>query len=117
MEGPDLPIGLFGHAMLKIGNNETMIIGGNTGSVITKQTHVYDHNHEEWSIGPPLIKERWVHAAGIVNDEATKAKLTIVTGGSGHSTTEILLGDTWFYGKNFTGSSIFVRPFLTTPHF
>ena len=101
MQGPELPNALMFHAIINIENEKTMIIGGRTGFYTTGQTHVYNHIHFEWSIGPTLIKERDGHAAGILTDEATYAKLAIVTGGheggydsNNLKSTEILILDT-----------------------
>ena len=84
-----------------------MVIGGFTGSDWLAQgfsdpwlagTHIYDHYHEIWSVGPSLIQARMFHAAGIVTDEATMATYAIVTGGyygGSLKSTEILKGDAW----------------------
>ena len=50
-----------------------MVIGGGRG--YHGDTYFYDLNKEKWSKGPPLKKGRSGHAAGIVIDEITKAKI------------------------------------------
>ena len=102
MQGPELPRGVEGHAMINIGNDKTVVIGGITGSG-SAQTFIYNHNHGNWSYGPSLIQARIDHAAGIVTDEVTHETLTIVTGGifSGVflKSTEILKGGSWTLGE------------------
>ena len=55
----------------------TMIIGGDRGLGRGYQgaTYFYDLNKDKWSEGPPLKKGRSGHAAGIIIDEMTKAKI------------------------------------------
>ena len=38
MKGPGLPIALFHHAIVKIGNEKIMVIGGRNGPAISAQT-------------------------------------------------------------------------------
>ena len=102
MQGPELPIALFGHALINIGNEKTMIIGGFTGSSSSAQTFIYNNNHGNWSYGPSLILARYEHAAGIVTDEVTHETHAIVTGGysGGYlKSTEILKGGSWTLGE------------------
>ena len=104
MQGTALPYALYGHAMINMENEKTMVIGGRTASDYLAQTHIYDHYHKIWSVGPSLIQARFRHAAGIVTDEATMDTYAIVTGGTnngGLKSTEILKGDAWSSGKNF----------------
>ena len=106
MPGPDLPIGLYRHAMIAINSSCSMVIGGysNYGYALT---YFYDHNEGEWNTGPSLIQGRFWHAAGIVTDEVTDEHFVAVTGGSnafGSSgvleSTEILQDGEWVQGKN-----------------
>ena len=101
MQGPELPIALHSHAMINIGIDKTVVIGGFTGSG-SAQTFIYNHNHGNWSYGPSLIQGRYDHAAGIVTDEITHKTLAIVTGGyfSGVlKSTEILKEGSWTLGE------------------
>ena len=104
MQGPALPYALSSHAMINMENGKTMVIGGWTESG-APNTHIFNHYNEVWSVGPSLIKVRYLHAAGIVTDEATMNTYAIVTGGHDGSSffksTEILKGHTWSSGKNF----------------
>ena len=103
MQGPELPIAIYGHAMIKIKNYISMVIGGDTGQVKSAQTFIYNHYYGNWTNGPELNQARYQHAAGIVSDEATLQKLPIVTGGSVLKSTEILINGTWSLGKERFG--------------
>ena len=102
MQGPELPIAVYRHAMINIGNDKTVVIGGVTGSY-SAQTFIYNHNHGNWSYGPSFFLARYGHAAGIVTDEVTHETLAIVTGGSSGfgilKSTEILKGGSWTLGE------------------
>ena len=102
MQGPELPIAVNRHAMINIGNDRTVVIGGYSGSY-SAQTFIYNHNHGNWSYGPSLIQARDDHAAGIVTDEITHKTLAIVTGGFFNGgflkSTEILKGGSWTLGE------------------
>ena len=109
IEGPELPIQLYGHRMINKENSLTIVIGGSTsyeecGSFcISEETFYYDHSKETWSDGPQMQQERHWHAVGIVIDEVTKERLVVVTGGYGQdgsalTSTEILLHDQWIAG-------------------
>ena len=62
-----------------------------------RNTFFYNHNHGNWSYGPQLIWSRHKPAVGVVNDEATKEKLVIVTGGSYDMSTPYVAGGGWIY--------------------
>ena len=104
MEGPQLPIGVYGHAMINLSNENILVIGGSTGPNL-KQTFVYNHNQGVWSWGPALNQARFYHAVGIVTDEATQEKFVFVTGGNIYmsilNSTEILINQTFSFGKTF----------------
>ena len=103
-QGPELPLGLSDHAMINMGNEKVLIIGGkNSGVDVSSWTLICYHKHDHFSFGPSLIQGRSRHAAGIVTDEATMERLVLVAGGSNYSdhfkSTEILKGNMWFSGK------------------
>ena len=111
MQGPALPIALFHHAIVEIGNEKIMVIGGRNGPAISAQIHIYNINDNEWLLGPSMVQKREDHAAGILTDEATMEKFVLVTGGSrgGYydeelKSTEILKQDTWSSGSNIFSS-------------
>ena len=103
MQGPELPIAVYRHAMINIGIDKTVVIGGDTESYSSAKTFIYNHNHGNWSYGPSLILGRHRHAAGIVTDEVTHETHAIVTGGYSDSgylkSTEILKGGSWTLGE------------------
>ena len=105
MKGPPLPIGVYGHAKINLGNEEVMVIGGSTGSDYLNQTFVYNQNHAFWSWGPALNQARSNHAVGIVTDEATQEKFVFVAGGNIYmsilNSTEVLINQTFSFGKTF----------------
>ena len=101
MKGPELPIGIYLHAMINFDTKNTMIIGGLTVSY-SNQTFVFNHDHYVWSWGPSLIQARFNHAVGIVTDEASQEKFVFVAGGINSNilnSTEILINQTFSYGK------------------
>ena len=102
MQGPELPIAVNRHAMINIGNNKTVVIGGDIGSD-SAHTFIYNHYYGNWSYGPSsLFLARYWHAAGIVTDEVTHETHAIVTGGysGGYlNSTEILKGGSWTLGE------------------
>ena len=104
MKGPPLPIGVYGHAMINLGNEKIIVIGGSTVSNNLNQTFVYNQNHVSWSWGPALNQARFYHAVGIVTDEATQEKFVFVAGGKNLNilnSTEILINQTFSFGKAF----------------
>jgi hypothetical protein len=111
MPGPDLPMGLYGHAMVAINNTCSMVIGGYSGYVTSASTFYYDHNEGEWTTGPSFKQGRRWHAAGIVTDEVTDENFVAVTGGDGSSwyldSTEILQDGNWVQG-NINDATIYV---------
>ena len=58
MQGPGLPIGIFHHAIVEIGNEKVMVIGGRNGLAISAQTYIYNKNDNEWLDGPSMIQAR-----------------------------------------------------------
>ena len=104
MEGPQLLIGVYGHAMINLSNENIIVIGGSTGPNL-KQTFVYNQNLAVWSWGPALNQARFNHAVGIVTDEATQEKFVVVTGGKNLdilNSTEILMNGIFSLGKNYS---------------
>ena len=107
MQGPRLPIAIYHHAMVEIGNGKVMVIGGRNGPAISAQTHIYNKTDNKWLFGPSMIQAREDHAAGIITDEATMEKFVLVTGGSYGKelkSTEILKQDTWTSGNSLFSS-------------
>ena len=114
LQGPEMLVSLFNHAIVGINITHSLIIGGeskfydNNGhpnGYGSKKTHYFDHIAEQWIIGPELLYLRSKHDVGIVRDQAMKQTLVVVTGGFdydeefGIESTEILIGNNWQQGK------------------
>ena len=97
-------MGVYGHAMINLSNENIIVIGGSTGPNL-KQTFVYNQNLAVWSWGPALNQARFNHAVGIVTDEATQEKFVFVAGGNIYmsilNSTEVLINQTFSFGKAF----------------
>ena len=110
--GPEMPLPLRLHAMVKINENLTLIIGGRSpGNSASKRTFYYNHKTSEWSDGPELKVGRRYLAAGIVTDDVTKEEFVVVSGGYDGSnslkSTVVLMDDKWTLGKNEIPLKIF----------
>ena len=79
-QGPDLPIGLYGHTATKINSTTSIVIGGYSGGYSAK-TFFYSHQNGQWINGPNLIQARRYHAACLVTDSVTQESFIVVTGG------------------------------------
>ena len=101
--GPTLPKVLGNHAMAKINESYSIVVGG-ISSGISDETYFYDHEAKEWLDGPNLIQKRAWHGVGIAIDEERNESLIIVTGGHDFmnyiGSTEVLINNEWTYGKN-----------------
>ena len=101
--GPPLPKVLGNHAMAKINESYSIVVGG-ISSGISDETYFYDHEAKEWLDGPNLIQKRAWHGVGIAIDEERNESLIIVTGGHDFmnykGSTEVLINNEWTYGKN-----------------
>ena len=102
-QGPDLPIGLYGHTATKINSTTSIVIGGYSGGYSAK-TFFYSHQNGQWINGPNLIQARRLHAACLVTDSVTQESFIVVTGGYGSGyldSVEILdkYGTVWTSGK------------------
>ena len=102
--GPDMPLTLWGHKIVKINDTTSLLVGGYTGSVITSKWTWYFNGN--WIRGPDLITERCRHSLGIVQDIITMEKYIVVAGGhDGGTDTSVEImsvsGTTWETGKLF----------------
>ena len=101
--GPTLPKVLGNHAMAKINESYSIVVGG-ISSGISDETYFYDHEAKEWLDGPNLIQKRAWHGVGIAIDEERNESLIIVTGGHDFmnyiGSTEVLINNEWTFGKN-----------------
>ena len=108
--GINLPKPLYRHAMVKVENYLTMVIGGlslneanDSNEVYSSVTYYYDHSNQEWTSGPLLITGRYGHSAFLVTDEVLNENMIVVAGGFFLETldsTEILHGDKWIAGRD-----------------
>ena len=74
MQGPELPIAVNRHAMINIGIDKTVVIGGETGSYSSAQTFSYHHNYGNWSYGPSLILGRGLSFCPLGTRNRARAK-------------------------------------------
>ena len=104
MDGPDLPIAVFDHAIASINETVSILSGGTTpGIVASNQTFFYNHDTEIFTYGPPLLEGRMAHGSATIIDKVTKAKIPVVTGGSNSTkgvmdSTELLINGNWQTG-------------------
>ena len=78
VEGPPMPMALARHAIVKIDETTSFLVGGRIGSYWIEKSWYYNGN---WIDGPDLQKGRWDHSVGIVRDPATDQVYLVVTGG------------------------------------
>ena len=78
-EGPPMPIALSIHAMVKINQSTSFLVGGRTGSGgYSKRTWYYNG---KWIDGPDLLKARAGHSVGIIRDSVTDQVYIVAAGG------------------------------------
>ena len=93
--GPDLPTGVFAHAMASINYTVSLLSGGFTSTnSYSAQTWYYNHDTEVFTPGPDLLEGRRDHGSATIVDKVTKANIVVVTGGS----TELLINGQWEIG-------------------
>ena len=105
------PIGLWGHAAIKINSTTSMLIGG-TEKVGTSYSYIakcwfYSHLTGQWINGPDLLQARTGHTAGLLTDSVSQESFVVVSGGRetnnmGFDSVEILNlkeGTKWISGK------------------
>ena len=70
MDGPDLPIAVFDHAIASINETVSILSGGTTpGIVSSNQTFFYNHDTEIFTYGPPLLEGRMAHGSATIVDK------------------------------------------------
>ena len=77
-EGPPMPIVLWGHAMVKINDTTSFLVGGLRIQDLSEKTWYYNG---KWLDGPDLKTARWGHSVGIIRDSVTDQVYLVVAGG------------------------------------
>ena len=81
-DGPDLPTGVWGHAMTSINDTVSFLSGGSTDAdPAIARTWYYNHVTEVFTSGPDLLVGRNGHGSAINVDRVTKERIVVVTGG------------------------------------
>ena len=98
--GPDLPEGMYLHAIININITTSILIGGIIGSYDNSDlTYFYNHDTKEWSTGPNLLSGTSSHATGTVIDHVTHQQHIVVVGGpSGYGGSDYV--QILFHGDN-----------------
>ena len=102
--GPDLPAGVFRHAMTTINDTVSLLsANANYYSAYSAKTWYYNHDTEAFMSGPDLLEGRRRHGSATNVDKVTKAKIAIITGGDNikfgkMDSTELLINGQWETG-------------------
>ncbi len=77
--GPDLPVAVSGHCLIRLNRKLLMVIGGSTNNMeYSKETYTYNQDTNEWSNGPDLEKGRENPACAMFGNNKV-----VVAGGNG----------------------------------
>ena len=105
IDGPYLPMGIYGHAITTVNSSVSIISGGRRNILDnTSQTWYYNHETKNFTTGPALHEARINHGSATIIDRMTKVKIPVVTGGhKRHGTgakgsTELLIKGQWQRG-------------------
>ena len=101
--GPNMPIGLFSHAIAVLNSSTSFISGGETSGVnaCSSLTWYYYHVTQTFQSGPSMMVCRGAHASGAIMDHETNEKIVVVAGGYYGGTldsTELLINGEWQQG-------------------
>ncbi len=103
VSGPNMPVPLQKHCMIKVDESTVIFTGGEHGwtswdeskPYIMLDTHFYTNKNgvHEWTIGPQLPAKKASHACGLIQDQSSCDHIAVVTGGDNFftSTTTNLL--------------------------
>ncbi len=81
--GPDMPVGLAWHCIVKVNDTTVMILGGweVQRQIRTRDTYFLDIQSQAWTRGPSLITGRSGHACAEIADNDDNSILVAVSGG------------------------------------
>ena len=80
--GPELPEGVYYHAITSINSTVSLLSGGITsGTNYSPRTWYFNHETNVFSPGPSLLQGKYGHGSATIVDKVTKAKIPMVTGG------------------------------------
>jgi hypothetical protein len=98
--GPELPEAVRQHAITSINSTVSLLSGGWTSATSQSPlTWFFNHETQAFSSGPSLLEGRYWHGSATIVDKVTKAKIPMVTGGSGGGdSTELLTNGMWQSG-------------------
>ena len=104
--GPELPKGVWRHAITSINSTLSLLSGGRTwnSNSMSPLTWYFNHETNVFSAGPSLLEARDYHGSATCIDKVTKAKIPMVTGGSNGGaydqldSTEMLINGMWQSG-------------------
>ncbi len=86
-QGPDLPLPLARHCMVRINQKWAMLIGGYQGNLIDYEhsTWLFDFVEQKWTPGPNMTHGKSNAACGLIRDSSTGETMVVVAGGFGDS--------------------------------
>ena len=99
--GPALPTVVNSHAITSINSTVSILSGGFTSAAsYSPLTWYFNHETNIFLAGPTLLEGKRYHGSATCVDKVTKAKIPIVTGGSGSGdvyldSTELLINEQW----------------------
>lgn len=77
----DMPKGIMGHCIVKLGQSKIILIGGvDDYNGLTSETLIFDLENKQWSEGPRMRQRRWLH--GCVSSNLDGKPIIWVTGGN-----------------------------------
>ena len=102
-EGPDLPLSLYGHAIVALNSGVFILIGGNSDYGWSSSATYFYEEKKGWRPGPNLKNARNSHTAGVLTDRVSTKQYIVAVGGWGaFSSVEYLEypgSNEWMQGK------------------
>ena len=102
-DGPDMPTGVWKHAMTTLDDTVSIFSGGwnPIANTYSARAWYYNHDTEAFTSGPDLLVGRSNHGSATNVDKVTKLKIAVVTGGYRNGnldSTELLINGQWQTG-------------------